>query len=529
MYHRARGAAAPANRIDDRRRFALLLTLGHLAVLALLMAVHAPWRDEMQAWVIVRDSGSLASLLDALRYEGHPLLWYLLLWPLARITPDPAAMQVLHVVIASAVIYVVARWSPFDRWLVALLAFGYFFIFEFAVPSRAYALGALLLFVACALFVRRRESYLPIAVSLALLANTSAYGVIMALAFSIALLADWLTRAESRRLAAAHPVLTIVSVLLVGAAGMAAVLQVQPPPDAAFRGAPVEREEAVSPYALGTTGSLVWASYVPVARGGLEAEWGSNVLLDRGRPQLALALALSMLFVAVVVLLVARDPPALSLYLSGTAIISLVAYFLFVGSTRHFGHLWLLALAALWLAWESGRGWSLPPALDRLSAALVARRRWILGALLVAQAAAALQHVQLILRRPLSGVPAAARLVRETASPAEPVAVAPAFLGAGASAELRRPVHMIELDRTGSFTPWGEFRPKVIEVDTALALLRPLLDAHESVILIVNVPMPERWQELQTRELGAFVDAVDPQERVRVYRVRRAPEFGAGG
>lgn len=74
---------------------ARVLTLLALYALAIGFALywHATWRDEMQAWLIVRDSADLPALFHNLRYEGHPALWYLLLMPLTRLSRDPALMQ----------------------------------------------------------------------------------------------------------------------------------------------------------------------------------------------------------------------------------------------------------------------------------------------------------------------------------------------------------------------------------------------------------------------------------------------------
>src|SRR5690242_13054728 len=50
-------------------------------VLCLLRTLaHVMWRDELQAWMIARESHSLAELFYNARYEGHPALWFLLLY-----------------------------------------------------------------------------------------------------------------------------------------------------------------------------------------------------------------------------------------------------------------------------------------------------------------------------------------------------------------------------------------------------------------------------------------------------------------
>ena len=60
------------------------------------------WRDEIQAWLLVRDSADIFSLSQNLKYEGHPGLWHYLLFPLTRIFNDPFYMQVLNLIISKA-------------------------------------------------------------------------------------------------------------------------------------------------------------------------------------------------------------------------------------------------------------------------------------------------------------------------------------------------------------------------------------------------------------------------------------------
>jgi hypothetical protein len=51
-----------------------------------VMGHHELWRDEVQAWLLDRDSSSAIDLLSRQKYEGHPALWQLLLMPLTRIS-----------------------------------------------------------------------------------------------------------------------------------------------------------------------------------------------------------------------------------------------------------------------------------------------------------------------------------------------------------------------------------------------------------------------------------------------------------
>ena len=73
------------------------------------------WRDEFGAWLIARDTASPLEIFRQIKCEGHPSLWFILLWPLAHATRAPAPMQVLNVLIASGTVCLVLRWAPGPR------------------------------------------------------------------------------------------------------------------------------------------------------------------------------------------------------------------------------------------------------------------------------------------------------------------------------------------------------------------------------------------------------------------------------
>ena len=46
-----------------------------------LLGKHEMWRDELQAWLLARDSSNLISLSQNLKAEGHPGLCHYILFP----------------------------------------------------------------------------------------------------------------------------------------------------------------------------------------------------------------------------------------------------------------------------------------------------------------------------------------------------------------------------------------------------------------------------------------------------------------
>ncbi len=71
----------------NARTFPALLVLmaAFIAIGAAAMAGHEMWRDEAQAWLLAKDQTSLAGVIQASRYEKHPLGWFLVLFVLSRV------------------------------------------------------------------------------------------------------------------------------------------------------------------------------------------------------------------------------------------------------------------------------------------------------------------------------------------------------------------------------------------------------------------------------------------------------------
>lgn len=178
---------------------AILIAFGYCLLVGFALSRHEMWRDEMEAWLIARDSESLPQLLGNLKNEGHPALWYVLLMPLTRLSHSPELMQVLHLCIATATVYLVARYSPLSRIQVLLFPLGFFVLWQYAVVSRDYALGVLLLVAFCVLYPRRYELFPAMGVVLMLAAHTHALTLILVIAIAIGLAVDVGTRLQRDR------------------------------------------------------------------------------------------------------------------------------------------------------------------------------------------------------------------------------------------------------------------------------------------------------------------------------------------
>lgn len=84
----------------DRRIAWATLCLVVLALQAALIIDHQPWPDEYQALLIAVQAPDISTLLDWLRYEGHPPLWYLLLRGLAHVAEPLDTLWIAALLIA---------------------------------------------------------------------------------------------------------------------------------------------------------------------------------------------------------------------------------------------------------------------------------------------------------------------------------------------------------------------------------------------------------------------------------------------
>jgi hypothetical protein len=138
------GVALPLSR--DREGFARIgLTAAFAVLLAVMAAFHTPARDELQAWLIARESHSLPGLMLNMRNEGHPPLWQMLLMGVQWITGSahPAMLTAFQWLIGTAAVSTILLRAPFPLWLSALVALNYFVLFEYGTVARSYGIGLL--------------------------------------------------------------------------------------------------------------------------------------------------------------------------------------------------------------------------------------------------------------------------------------------------------------------------------------------------------------------------------------------------
>ncbi len=328
------------------RAFAAAVVCAYLPVALFAIGHHEMWRDELHCWLVARDSAMPWDVVENRAYDGQPPLWYALLWVLEKTTHTPVSMQVLHVAIAAAVVWVFASRAPFGRVTRALFPFGYFLAYEYVALSRCYGLALLFALLLCVHHPRRLERPGRTSLLLACLALTTTVATMVAVAYATALL---LERAVLARRGEPASLRAWAPIAASGAACLGAALCTWPPADStvAHVGVPRAMTDDLAPARL-------LEAMVPIPRIDFFF-WNSNLLLswepfERVAVFAAAALAVWIAFV------LSRDRVAVVLFVVGALLLTMLFGLVYPGDVRHHGFFFVLFLMGAWLARDGAAG-----------------------------------------------------------------------------------------------------------------------------------------------------------------------------
>ena len=512
----------PERLTASRRWFPVGLTAVYALLLASGLFHHEMWRDELQAWLLARDSTSPADLLANLKYGGHPALWHLLLMPLTQLTASPVAMQVLHLVIASTTVFLVARFGPFNRLQSALFAFGYFPLYEYGVISRSYALSLLLVVIACIFLRDRWRRPVRLGAALFLLSHTSVHGAILALALIFGLVLDFLLHGRFLIGHSSAALRRICIAFLLALSGfLLSVAQLHPPPDAAAMSLTLHFDAT---HFFNCLRFFVSVIFFPL---GWSFPWVPNGPGEFYDLDALYSVPVACVLLAAIVWYYRRRVVPLGVYLG--SVFGLLAFFYVFhgGALCHHGFLLVAFLMLLWMGQAfspSYAGASFSPVLRRYASVL-------LSIFLAFHAFGGIRAFQYDLRYPFSLAHRTAEYLRAESLDSLPMIghmdhAASAVLG---FLENKRSIHYARADRAGSFIRWDVARKapvtdaallsrKTPVTDVALLSRTAALAAHEDspVVLILNSPLGLHGYS-EVRPLVSFTGALLEDENFHLY------------
>lgn len=205
----------------------------YVAVVFVAVAYHEPWFDEAQSWLIARDCSPWYMISQAMRYEGSPGLWHLILVLPAKCHWPYLSANVIGASIASVGIWLFLRYSPLPKPVTAIVPFTYFLAYQYAAIARNYVLFPVLLFAIASIYRRRLDRPWVFIGLLIFLANVTAHGFLIAGCFATLFVIDvargWRQRSTESRKG------QLRAILLYGVASVIVVLQLWPAPDCATK------------------------------------------------------------------------------------------------------------------------------------------------------------------------------------------------------------------------------------------------------------------------------------------------------
>jgi hypothetical protein len=486
--------------------FAATLTSVYVVLELINIRHHAMWADEMQVWSFAEHSHSLRELHHLTRYEGHPEAWSFLVYFISRFSSNPVAMQFLHLAIAVATVYVIARYSPFSHLEKVLIVFGYFFFFEYATISRDYALGIFGLFSFCAVFRPGPDKpYIRLGLLLALMSGSNIYALILALSLALMILFEALLRHDPRHdlLPRARGIICAAAVFF--AATCVSLAHMRPPADIGWS---VVSDLTVRAY-TGWSSSLamIWKAFVPIPQLSRQF-WNTNFLGDHFR----VMAVLSIFLLGMSVLFFIGKKTSLFLWAFGLAALLLFKKLVYTGLLRHDGHVFMLFLACVWLSKSYPEQKSPLRMVETIAQRFRPYQDRIFLGLLAGQVIAALIASAIAFKVPFSQAKATADFLRSKHMDRMFIVGDPDFAVSSIAGYLGRDIYYPEGDRMGSYVIWD--RRRTFPTAPALELARTkAAERHQDVVLLLNAPDPA------AREIASFTGAVVRFENYYLYLV----------
>lgn len=132
---------------------------------------HEQWRDEAQAWLISRDL-SFTGIISQLKYEGHFLIWYLILMPFAKSGLPFITTNIISTILVCISVWIILTKSPLKSYQKGLFIFSAPMLYLYPTISRCYAILPLAICLTAYFYKDRKEKPIRYILAIALLANT---------------------------------------------------------------------------------------------------------------------------------------------------------------------------------------------------------------------------------------------------------------------------------------------------------------------------------------------------------------------
>jgi len=486
---------------------AAAVTMPFLLLYWIDIARHTMFVDEVNAWAISAASPNLKTLFRYVHFEGHPWLWYFLLWFPTRVTHDPVAVKWLVAAIATASIVILGMLSPFNLAQRALLLSGYFFVWEYTVMCRMYSVVLLLALLYAVRRSRSPAGVVGCCILLGVMANSDMTGMLL----SGALLIEYVYSSYQDKSLKITPGRWLTGIALYLALVAVSIATLWPAKDISW----------TSSGALGS-GFFDWHAWLQAFGNMIAGPWWTINPYFPDHFWLTTVEANPWLYALVPFVLFAywmtfRKNKNLLLLMVATLVIGILfADLVYAGSPRHWGIAVVAMMVGLWLRsaqQKEKNGIALPWSL------------WTYGLLAISTLAGGFAIAGSWMH-PFSRAREAAQWLRNNESPSIVPLGMPDTSFTSVAVELQRPVYFLECDCIDTFKLFSKDRENYDESDLPKLLQRASVTLHtKKLVFLFYRPFedddlgPLKQANIQTKLLASFEDADTVLEDYYIYEV----------
>lgn len=169
-------------KIFNKKNLCWLIFILYSIINLWLMLNHEPWRDEIHAWLMSKEL-SVPELIVESRFDGHPILWHLILMPFAKLNFPIMTLNIIGYIVILASTWLFLFKTNLSLFFKTIVVFTVPFTYVFSAISRNYCLIILLLMLIVVLYDKKNDKPILYSILIALLVHTHslAWGIVAGL------------------------------------------------------------------------------------------------------------------------------------------------------------------------------------------------------------------------------------------------------------------------------------------------------------------------------------------------------------
>jgi len=503
--------------------FSTILTFLFFVISFIGIVHHEIWLDEAHSFLIAQVSDSFLDLIQNSRQEGHPMIWYCILWVLNKFSHDVFYMQLIHISISCCTVFLMAFYGPFNRYKKILLAFSYYFFYEYNILSRNYSLCLLFVTIYCILISRKNRNYVLISCSLALLANTHLFGLILSGTLALASVILYWNEKEDSIFNKIKNILFPAFILLL--AYIICIQHILPEETSMF--SKFERKGYLS--------IKRFSSLTVILKGLFQfpfldnTSWNTNIFTQNK----IIGFALTIIITLISIKSFFNKPVSFLIFFSSVICFTIFFYLelMYEYAVRHWGFIFLAFYTAVWLAESLDQNKILEQVKKYFLADYLFRKNdyWrerLFYSSLMVQVAASIYMFVWDYNKTFCTAYAVTDYIKKNNLPQELIIVSNFMSGPPISAYLDKKLYYPECHGYGTYGVWNTW-PMVISQEKMIQDIKMLRNqGYPVAILILNNQMYKDTKMIFTEDehmkitsLKTFEDGFTKSESYRLYRV----------